>query len=161
MLTRHRISAGGVAKPMVNVLTEITIERPLDIVAAYAADPTNAPKWYVNIKSAEWVTAPPLCVGSHIRFRAEFLGKQLVYTYEISQFEPNALLVMRTADGPFPMETTYTWTSLNANQTRMTLRNKGNPSGFSKLLAPFMTMMMRRENGKDLKRIKELLESSL
>jgi hypothetical protein len=35
-----------------------------------------------------------------------FLGGRLTYTYEITDFTPGERLVMRTAQGPFPMETT-------------------------------------------------------
>ncbi|MCX2742019.1 SRPBCC family protein [Pontibacter anaerobius] len=143
---------------MVNVLTEITIDKPLDEVANYAANPDNAPTWYENIKSAEWRTPKPLAVGSQIAFKAHFLGRELVYTYEIKEFIPGEKLVMQTAEGPFPMQTTYTWQALPAGQTRMTLRNAGEPSGFSKLFAPLMATMMRKANNKDLRNIKKLLE---
>lgn len=65
---------------------------------------------------------------------------------------------MRTAEGPFPMETTYTWTSEGENSTRMTLRNRGEPSGFSKVSAPLMAAAMKRANQKDLAHLKALLE---
>jgi len=144
---------------VVDVFTEITIKRPRDQVSAYAANPDHAPEWYVNIQSAEWRTAKPLQIGSEIAFRAYFLGKELSYVYRITEYVPCEKLVMRTADGPFPMETTYEWESAGGNATRMTLRNRGNPAGFSALFAPFMSLMMKRANNKDLKRIKAILEN--
>lgn len=144
----------------VDVLTEITIARPADVVAAYAADPSNAPAWYENITSIRWETSPPLRPGSRVAFTARFLGRQLAYTYEITDFHPAERLVMRTAQGPFPMETTYTWQALDDRSTQMTLRNRGEPAGFSKLTAPIMTMAIRRANRKDLRTLRAILETA-
>jgi uncharacterized membrane protein len=143
----------------VDVFSEIVIDKPHEMVAQYAADPDNAPQWYENIKSVEWKTAPPLIVGSRIAFLAQFLGRELAYVYEIVEHVPAKRLVMRTSEGPFPMETTYTWEPTNTGRTRMTLRNRGSPSGFSGLLAPFMALAMGRANRKDLALLKRLLEN--
>jgi len=144
----------------VDVVTEIVIDRPAEVVAAYAADPANAPAWYDNITSATWETSPPLRAGSRIAFTAHFLGRHLAYTYEITDFTPSERLVMRTAQGPFPMETTYTWRAIDDRSTRMTLRNRGEPAGFSKLTAPLMAIAMRRANRKDLANLRARLESA-
>lgn len=143
----------------VDVLSEVEILRPKAEVAAFAADPDNAPLWYVNIKSVEWKSAPPLGVGSRVAFVAHFLGRRLAYTYEVVEFLAGQRMVMRTAEGPFPMETTYTWEPATGGGTRMTLRNRGNPRGFSRLVAPFIAAAMRRANRKDLARLKALLEA--
>ena len=145
---------------MVDVLTEIDIKCPITKVSEYAANPDYAPEWYVNIHSAEWKTPKPLMIGSQIAFKAKFLGRELAYVYEVVEFIPGKKLVMKTANGPFPMETIYTWQTADANHTQMTLRNKGNPTGFSKIFSPFISSMMRRANMKDLKKIKSILESS-
>ncbi len=145
----------------VDVTTEITIDRPVDTVAAYTADPSNAPAWYVNIKSIEWKTAPPVAIGSRVAFVARFLGQRLAYTYEVVDLVPGERLVIRTAQGPFPMETTYTWSAVSDGTTRMTLRNRGEPAGFSKLTAPFMAGAMRRANRKDLAKLRSILESDV
>ena len=161
----------------IHVVTEIVIARDASTVAAFAADPDNAPKWYVNIKSVEWQTKPPLQVGSRLAFVAHFLGKRLAYTYEFVEFVPGERLVMKTSEGPFrkvhggtslpapkegllagSMETTYTWERLDDARTRMTLRNRGNPTGFSKMFAPLMAFMVKRANKKDLEKLKSLLE---
>lgn len=68
---------------MVDVLTETVIDRPVEAVAAYAADPSNAPVWYANIDSIEWETEPPVAKGSRMAFVARFLGRRLAYTYEV------------------------------------------------------------------------------
>jgi uncharacterized membrane protein len=144
----------------VDVRTEIVIARPVEVVAAYATEPSNAPEWYANIDAVDWPGPPPVRVGSKMTFVARFLGRRLEYTYEIVEYLPDERLVMRTAQGPFPMETTYTWAPAGAGSTRMTLRNRGEPAGFSKLLAPVMEPAMRRANRKDLAKIKAVLEAA-
>jgi hypothetical protein len=142
----------------VDVLTEIEIRRPRAAVAAFAADPGNATAWYKNIRSVQWETPPPVAVGSRVRFVARFLGRTLSYIYEIRALDPGRQLVMSTDEGPFPMETTYTWEDAGPDATRMTLRNRGEPSGFAKVSAPLMAGAMRRANEADLGRLKKLLE---
>lgn len=143
----------------VDVLTEIVIDRPVEVVAEYVADPSNAPEWYVNIESVKWQTEPPVVVGSRMDFVAHFLGRRIAYTYEIVELVPYQRLVMRTAQGPFPMETSYEWSAQDERSTHMTLRNRGEPSGFAGVAAPLMSVAMRRANQKDLTRLKSLLEA--
>jgi uncharacterized protein YndB with AHSA1/START domain len=142
----------------VDVQTETEIDRPRDEVAAYTIDPSNAPEWYRNIRAVDWETQPPTAEGSRMRFRAKFMGRDLAYTYEIRELVPGRRLVMGTAEGPFPMETTYTFEDTPGGGTRVGLRNRGEPSGFARLMSFFMAKAIRRENTKDLALLKEILE---
>jgi len=143
----------------VDVRTEIEIGRPRAEVVAFAAAPENAPRWYSNIESVEWKTEPRVAVGARIAFVARFLGRRLAYTYEVETWVPGEQLVMSTREGPFPMETTYTWSDATGGGTRMTLRNRGEPTGFSRISGPVMAAAMRRANQKDLAKLKRILES--
>jgi hypothetical protein len=144
----------------VEVTTTVDINRPRAAVAHFASDPDNATAWYENTKAVDWKTPKPAAVGSRIGFVAQFLGRRLSYTYEVTAMVPDELFTMKTAEGPFPMETTYRWEDIAPGATRMTLRNRGEPSGFSRFVAPLMAPAMKRANRKDLARLKAILEGS-
>jgi hypothetical protein len=144
----------------VDVTSEIDIERPRLEVADYASDPAHVTDWYVNITAVEWRTPPPLVVGSRLAFVASFLGRRIEYTYEVREHVPGERFVMSTFEGPFPMETTYTWNDLAPGATRMSLRNRGEPRGFAKITGAVMARAVRRANRKDLQRLKSILEGA-
>ncbi len=141
----------------VDVVNELVIDRPIADVVAFAGDPSNAPTWYDNIQSVEWITEPPVRLGARMAFVAHFLGRRLAYTYEVTELSDRRM-VMRTAEGPFPMETIYEWEPVDAGRTRMSLRNRGEPAGFSALVAPLMARAMKRATRKDLEKLKAILE---
>lgn len=143
---------------VVEVTTKIDIARPLHHVAAYAFDPANAPHWYANIKSVRWRTAPPLAEGSEIDFIAQFLGRELTYTYRVAELTDNRL-VMRTAQGPFPMETVYQLQAAGPDRTRFCLTNRGAPKGFTGMVAPVIAVAMRAANSKDVAALKRVMEA--
>lgn len=145
---------------MVDVRTQIVIERSLAVVSRIACDPDQATRWYENIESVEWRSPRPLAQGTRVAFVAKFLGRRLAYTYEITEYVEHGLLVMRTAEGPFPMETRYEFERLGPTQTRVSLQNRGEPAGFSRVVAPFMALAMRRANQRDLVQLKRLVEGA-
>jgi uncharacterized membrane protein len=141
-----------------DVTAEILIERPPGIVSAYVSDPANAPSWHDHIKSAGWASEPLPHVGSRLSVTAEFLGRTVTFLYEIVEFTPGEKLVMRSVEGPFPMETTYAFDETRDGHTQMTMRNRGEPSGMSKLMAPLIATTLRTASEKNLARLKAILE---
>ncbi|MBD8507668.1 SRPBCC family protein [Hoyosella sp. G463] len=143
---------------MVSVTTSIVIDRPRADVARFAANPDRATTWYENISSVEWLTSPPLAVGSRLAFRAEFVGRVLEYTYEVAEYVPGERLVMQVSEGPFPMRTTYAWADAGEGATRMELTNEGGPAKLSRLARPMIAAALRRAGSKDLHLLKAILE---
>ena len=143
----------------VDINTEIVIDRPRAEVAAFTADPDNATAWYEHVKRVVWRTKRPLAVGTRIGFLAESLGRQLEFVYEITALVPGERLVMRSDEGRFPMETTYSWRDEPGGGTRMLLANHAEPRGVGRLSAVLLKRSMRRANAKDLHRLKDVLES--
>ena len=145
----------------VDVQTEVEIDRPRVDVATYVANPNNATEWSETVESVEWKTTKSLRVGSRVTFVGTLLGRRFTYTYEVTELVPLERLVMRTADGPFAIETTYTWQDAAPGATRMTLRSRGQPTSLSsRLTAPLMASAIRRTNRNDLARLKEILEAA-
>ena len=146
---------------VVDIMSEIVIDRDRRLVSEFASDPDNVKKWYVNIKNVAWLTPKPMQKGTRIAFNSMFLGRKFSYTYEVTELLETERLVMRTAAGPFPMETIYTWEDAGEGKTSMRLRNRCVPSGFARILAPLMSGSIRRANQKDLELLKKTLEENL
>ncbi len=52
------------------------------------------------------------------------MGRKIAYTYEIKEYVSGQTLVMSTAAGPFPMETSYTFSETSSGATIVQLRNR-------------------------------------
>jgi hypothetical protein len=128
----------------VDVTTQVDVDRPRSEVAAFAADPDNATTWYTNIKSVRWETPKPVRIGTRVAFESRFLDRRLASTYEIREMQPGTRLVMSTDEGPFPMETTYSWHDTPSGGSHMTLRNRGEPAGFASIAAPLLRSILER-----------------
>lgn len=142
----------------VDVTRALVIRRPRGQVFAYAADPRHAPRWYSRIEKVDWRGGEVVGEGDEAAFIARFLGREIAYTYRVVELAPPERLTMRTAEGPFPMETQYTFEDVPEG-TRMAIRNRGDPAGFWRIAAPVMEAAMGRAVAGDLRRLKALLGS--
>jgi uncharacterized membrane protein len=143
----------------VDVHTEVKIARPRHDVAVYACDPDNAPAWYENVESVRWLSERPLAVGSRVEFTASFLGRRRTHAYEVLELLEGERFVMRSSQGPLPIETTYTFHDAPDGATVMALRNRSEPAGFARLTSAVIARAIARANNRDLRRLRRLLTS--
>jgi hypothetical protein len=136
----------------------IEIARPAGEVARYMFDWRHDPDWIGGISEARLVGDGDFGLGSQVERVASFLGKRIEYVLEVEDYEPGALLAMRSVKAPFPMTVTYEVTDSRAG-ARARVQVGGDASGFYKLAGPFLNLQARRSIAADLKRLKSLLES--
>ena len=148
----------------INVKAELLINKPKDEVAAYATDPVNDPVWISGMVESKMLTDPPLAQGSQVERVASFLGRRIQYILEVVDWEPGSRMGMHSIKGPFPMDVTYEFEEAPSEMVELgTLAKisvRGEASGFFKLASPLLAQAVKRSIGKDLKNLKEIMETA-
>jgi len=135
-----------------------TIDSDRERVASYAMDPRNDPIWISGIRSVEPLNGLPLEKGSRVRRVASFLGRRIEYALEVSELEPGSRLLMRSVKSPFPMVVTYSFEDAPGG-TRAGIRVEGEPGTLYRLAGPMMPRAVKRSISKDLRTLKNIMES--
>ncbi len=143
----------------IDVSAETVIHRAREDVAAFAMNAENDPAWIDGIQTARPLTEPPLAAGARAERVAKFMGRRIDYVLEVAEYEPAALLVMRSIKAPFPMKVTYEFTDA-PDGTRTRIRVEGGPVGLSRIATPFVGRMVQHRISGDLARLKALLEAT-
>ena len=143
----------------VEAKTEITINRPLKVVAGYAADLENVPNWYHGVTGASWQTPPPVKRGSQVALVNRLMGKRFPYVLEIVEYDVPRRVVMRSVEGT-KMITTYSWAADGPKATRMTLHRRGECSPFNVMATLVWRLGMRKRLTRDLAQLKAVLEAT-
>jgi len=135
----------------------IEIARPAGDVARYMFDWRNDTEWIGGILAARLLGDGDFGLGSQVERVASLVGKRIEYVLEVEDYEPGALLAMRSVRGPFPMAVTYEVTD-NRGGARARVQVEGDASGFYRLAGPLLNLQATRSIAADLKRLKALLE---
>lgn len=143
---------------MIVTSIDATIHRPAAEVFAFISDFSKNPTWQSGMKSCEWITEPPLRVGSQYLQRAGFLGRDINSTFEVIEYEADSRVKAHTIESTFPITFTRWVTPLDDGSCRVQARIEGDSSGFFRIVEPLMAPLVRRSIRKDYEKLKELLE---
>jgi uncharacterized membrane protein len=135
----------------------IEIARPAGEVARYMFDWRNDPEWIGGISEARLLGDGDFEIGSRVERVASFVGKRIEYVLEVEDYQPGALLAMRSVRAPFPMNVTYEVTDVRG-AARARVQVEGDASGFYRLAGPLLNLQATRSIAADLRRLKALLE---
>jgi len=144
---------------MIEVRADITVDRSADEVFAYLSDWTNNPNWQRGMESCVWTSEPPLRVGSTYDQEARFLGRPVVSSFEVVEYEPGTLVRITTTSGTMPLDITRRVDSTGPTTSRVRAIVRGGPTGVMRLLNPLMAKIVQRSVTGDYERLRALLAS--
>jgi uncharacterized membrane protein len=136
----------------------VEINRPVEEVYKYVANPENLPQWTGTVIETRTETPGPLLEGSTFTSVAKFLGRRIESPFEVTAHEFPRLHSHKSTGGPLSTAWTLTFEEV-AGGTRYTQVAEGEPGGFFGLVGPLLERMGRRQLRTDLENLKDLLEA--
>lgn len=145
---------------MIEVTVDIDVDRPPDEVFAYWSDWTNNPRWQDGMERCTWTSEPPLQMGSTYDQEARFLGRPIVSSFEVVEYEPDRRLRIRTTRSTIPLDITREVAPRPDGGTTLHATIRGQPTGLLGLLEPLTQRMVARNVRRDYARLERLLSTA-
>jgi uncharacterized membrane protein len=144
---------------VINVTVRTEINVPADEGFAYVSDFSKNVEWQVGIESTDWISDPPIRVGSTYRQVAEYRDTETIY--EVTAIDPGRSITTESRDGAtFPVSVTRTVDALGEARCRITVDLVGYPRGFRRVVQSYVERVVRRSIESDYRRLKRNLESA-
>jgi uncharacterized membrane protein len=135
------------------------INRPIEEVFEFLANLENDVKWHSAYVEVRNTSGGVNGVGVKFLVFEGLLGQRMPGTeYEVTEYEPNRIAAWQTTGGPLQLKFWRTFERVEGG-TRFAVRYEGAPHGFIKLVWPLITRTVKRQQGGDLRKVKELLEA--
>src|SRR3954470_23299306 len=145
-----------------HVEAEITVARPRSEVFDYIARGERLPEYVTDFAWVKQDSDGDPAKGTQYSYKMQ--RGQAEGTFEWTEFEPQSKLAWHgppAKAGPGSMEPSGWWELSDAGGgTRVKLVMAPEPGGLFKVLAPFMSMSMKKGNAKALERLKQRIEGA-
>jgi hypothetical protein len=135
------------------------INRPAPEVFAFVSDVSNNPRWQKGQVSCRWTSPPPVGIGSTYEQEARFLGRRVLSTFAVVEYEPGRSVTIQTVESSFPIRVQRSVEPIDERRSRVVAEITGEPGGFFRLFAPLVRRIAQRSVDADYDRLKVLLES--
>jgi len=138
----------------------VVIERPLEEVFAFLADPENDAQWTPVVTETRKTSEGPLGVGTRYEQSGHFLGRNFEMLFEVTEYEPNRKIGQRLISQGQLVATGSSSVEAVSGGTQVTLTGEAQAGGFFWLLPDrIIAFPAQRIMGVALRNLKELLET--
>ena len=143
---------------MIDVVTTLEIERPVEEVFGFVADQTNAPRWQAGLHEVRRLTDGPIGVGSEHEFVRVFAGRQMSSRNRFVEFQPGRFVEFEIPDGWITGRASYLAEPAPSGGTVLTSRMQFHVRRPASVLEPILARLLTRDSRRDEARLKALLE---
>jgi len=144
---------------MLEVRANVDIDRPATDVFVYIADMSNNPAWPKGMQGWRWTSDPPLRLGSTYGQVARFLGREIVSSFEVTEFVDGERIRIESTSGSMPLDITRSVVARGDGACSVSAIVRGDASGIFSLAEPLMRKMVGRSVDGDYERLKAQLEA--
>lgn len=144
---------------MIQLDSSILIYRPLATVFNFISSSANDFEWQYGTLVSNQVSAGTTRVGSSFRSVAHLMGRRMIVTFEITEYEANRQYGFRSLSGPLESHTLYTLETRDGT-TRIRITTQASPSGDTQVHEGVMEKYMQRELKDNLAMLKTILEGA-
>jgi uncharacterized membrane protein len=145
---------------VIEVKVTIDVEQPPEAVFEFWAEWSNNPIWQKGMESCTWTSEPPLRLGSTYDQRASLMGRPIISSFEVVEYEPGTKLRIKTTESSIPLDITRQVSPRPNGGTTLNATIRGNPTGLMRLLNPLTKRMVRRNVHKDYRLLKEYFDGN-
>lgn len=137
----------------------VEIDRPAREVFTVLADFERNPEWQQGMRSARWTSDPPVGVGSTYDQEARFLGRDVMTSFEVVDYQPGQSITIESRQSTFPIRVTRSVEPMGSGRTRVTAHISGGPGGVMRIFQPIVKRIAQRSIRRDYQRLRNVLEA--
>ena len=135
------------------------VERPIEAVFAFAANPRNDPLWSPAVVEARQTSMGSLGIGTTFHQVLRLLGRRLEVTFEVTGFDQNRMVEIGRFSGRLRSAVGRRTFEPVPGGTRVTFGGEGASGLFLNLLEPLVAGAARRQARTSLESLKQTLEA--
>jgi uncharacterized protein YndB with AHSA1/START domain len=142
---------------MITLEASVVIDKPVEDVYEFVADPTNDPQWHTDIIDVRMPAGGDVEVGTVFTVVVKFMGRR-TGTVEISDLQPGRLIEYTTKDGTIRPIARCLMEPIDGG-TRFTRHVEIPREGFLRVVGPAIRGTAQRRQERFAHNLKQLLES--